>query len=216
MKINFDSALHLMHEAAWGSLATHSTQVPGYPFASILPFAPDEQHCPLFLVSSLAEHTKNLIADCRASFLVHRPGGQNVLTAERMSIVGDVQPVIPSPDLIARYLRYHPDAEEYLALGDFSFYRLVPERARYVAGFGQMGWVEKGEWAGAGVLSPADEGMLIQELTEVYPGAVRMLGIDCYGFDVEKNGIRERQRFPKVPIAVEQIGEVVRRFLAAM
>jgi len=205
-----------MHEAAWGSLATHSTQVPGYPFATILPFALDEQHCPLFLLSSLAEHTKNLVADCRASFLVHSPDGQNVLTAERISIVGDVKPVSPSMDLIARYLRYHPDAEEYLALGDFSFYQLVPERARYVAGFGQMGWLEKSEWSGPGVLPPSDEGELIQELSNVYPGAIRMLGIDCYGFDVERNGKRERQRFPKAPIAVEQIGEVVRRFLAAM
>jgi len=216
MKINFDSAIHLMHEAAWGSLATHSTQAPGYPFATILPFALDEQHCPLFLISSLAEHTKNLIADFRASFLVHSPDGQNVLTAERISIIGDVKPVTPSTDLVARYLRYHPDAEEYLTFGDFSFYQLVPERARYVAGFGQMGWLEKSEWTVAGVLPPAYEGLLIQELTDVYPGAIRMLGIDCYGFDVEKNGKRERQRFPTAPLAVEQIGEVVRRFLAAM
>ena len=85
MKITFHSAIHLIHEAAWGSLATHSTQAPGYPFATVLPFAPDEQHCPMFLISGLAEHTKNLIADYRASLLIHSRDSQNVLTTERIS-----------------------------------------------------------------------------------------------------------------------------------
>ena len=216
MKITLASAIQLMHEGAWGSLATHSTQVPGYPFATILPFTLNEQHCPVFLLSDLAEHTKNLLADSRSSLLIHSSVGQNVLTAERISIIGDVLPIIPSGDLIARYLRYHPDAKDYLALGDFSFYQLTPQRSRYVGGFGQMGWIEIEEWAALEVLPVADERMLIHGIANTYSNPLRLLGIDCYGFDVEKNGKRTRQRFADAPVAVAQIGEVVRRFLAAI
>ncbi|MGS0742956.1 HugZ family pyridoxamine 5'-phosphate oxidase [Glaciimonas sp. GG7] len=218
MKINFPSAIHLLHETTWGNLATHSTQLPGYPFATILPFAVDEQHCPIFLISALAEHTKNLMADCRSSVLIHRQDHQNMLTTERMSIVGDAIAITPSPELIARYVRYHPDARDYLALGDFSFYRLQPQRARYVAGFGLMGWVEKDQWERAEVLSLIDERNLLQEIADTFSGSFRgrVLGIDSYGFDVEKNGQRSRERFPETGVTVDQIGDVVRRFLATM
>ena len=69
MNIQLDTVIPLLHESAFGVLATHSTQLPGYPFASILPFVLDESHRPIFLISALAEHTKNLLADARASFL---------------------------------------------------------------------------------------------------------------------------------------------------
>ncbi len=216
MKITVDSVIHLLHECAFGSLATQSIEIAGYPYASLLPFALDEQHRPLFLISGLAEHTKNLIADCRASFLIHSFSGQNVLTADRVSLVGDVKHIEASQQLIARYLRYHPDAEQYLSLGDFAFFKLSPKRARFVAGFGQMRWMEKAEWAGRAVFPLADELAVMQELIQVNARGIRVLGIDCYGFDMERNGKRERQRFPNGPIAVEQVGEVVKRFLTAI
>ena len=216
MKITLASAIQLIHEAAWGSLATLSAQMPGYPFATILPFTLNEQHCPVFLLSDLAEHTKNVLADSRASLLVHSAVSQNVLTAERISIVGDVMSIVPSADLVARYLRYHPDAKDYLALGGFSFYQLMPQRSRYVGGFGQMGWIEIEEWASVEVLPLAEEKILIHGIANIYPNPVRMFGIDCYGFDVEKNGKRTRQRFPDAPVALAQISEVVRRFVAAV
>src|SRR5713101_4011328 len=124
MKIQFDSVIGLLHATSVGALATQSMQIPGYPFASILPFFLDEQHQPVFHISRLAEHTKNLITDPRASFVVTNPDGQNILTSARLTVVGDVEQVDASPELIARYLRYHPDGVQYIDFGDFSFFRL--------------------------------------------------------------------------------------------
>jgi hypothetical protein len=216
MKIKFDSAIHLLHGATFGSLATQSTQMPGYPFASILPFVLDEQNRPLFLISRLAEHTKNLIADCRASFLVHSLDGQNVLTSERVSLLGDVVRVDTPPELVARYVRYQPDAAQFLALGDFAFFQFSPKGARYVAGFGQMGWVNETDWGNSAVLPLAEEEKLLHELIEAQPSGVKLLGLDCYGFDIERAGNRERQRFPSGPLSVDRIGETVKRFLSTM
>jgi hypothetical protein len=216
MKIDFDSVVHLLHESRYGSLATQSIQMPGYPFASILPFVLDENVHPVFLISRLAEHTKNLTVDCRASFIVHGCGAQNVLTAERVSLMGDVRQFDASAELVARYLRYRPDAEQYLGLGDLAFFRLKPKGARYVAGFGRMGWTEEADWAGSVVLSLVDEEKLVHSLIEAQPAGIQLLGFDCYGFDFERAGKRERQRFPDGPLAAEKIGETVKRILSTV
>lgn len=216
MKTHLDTVIPLLHKTPYGVLATQSTQMPGYPFASILPFILDEGHCPVFLISALAEHTKNLMADHRASFLVSSPNGENVLTGVRLTLVGDVQRVDVSQELVARYLRYQPDAKRYLELGDFAFFRLTPKRARYVAGFGEMGWMEEGEWANGAVLPLVDEAKFYSDLIAVLPTGIRLLGLDCYGVDIERQGKRERQQFPNAPVAAENIGEVTKQFLAAL
>jgi hypothetical protein len=216
MKAYFDSVVHLLHECRHGSLATQSIHVPGYPFSSISPFALDEQHRPVFLISRLAEHTKNLLVDSRSSFLVYDCSGQNVLTTERVSLLGDVTQFDASVALIARYLKYHPDAEQYLGFGDFAFFRLVPKGARYVAGFGQMGWIAETDWASSVALSLADEENIIDGLIEALPVGIKLLGLDCYGFDFERAGKRERQRFPNGPPMADKIGEAVKRFLSTM
>lgn len=216
MKPTLDTAIHLLHAASSGTLATHSLQLPGYPFATTLPFVPDEHHRPLFLVSRLAEHTKNLAADGRASFLVSSPNGANVLTGARMTLVGDAERIDATPELVTRYLRYQPDAEQYLSLGDFAFFRLTPKRVRYIAGFGQMGWIEDADWAQAAVLPLADEAACLRELTGSHPTGVRLLGLDCYGADIEHHGKRDRLRLPQ---PVESAGKIVgsmQRLLAAL
>lgn len=68
----------------------------------MLPFVPDEYHRPVFLMSRLAEHTKNVAADARASLLVFRSDSSAVLTSPRLTLVGDVQPFQPGDHLITR------------------------------------------------------------------------------------------------------------------
>lgn len=215
MKIHFDPVIHLLHGAAAGVLATQSTQMPGYPFASVLPFVLDERHCPVFLISRLAEHTKNLIADGRASFLVHGGAGQDVLKGERVSLLGDVGRIEPSPGLLARYLRHLPDARRYLDLGDFAFFRFAPKSARYIAGFGQMGWIGEADWADAAALASGDEEALIRDIGAAPSPGVKFLGLDCYGVDIEREGGRERHRFPDAPLAADRIGAAVKALLPA-
>lgn len=215
MKPTVDTAIHLLHGAASGTLATHSLQMPGYPFATALPFVPDEQHRPVFLISRLAEHTKNLAADGRASFLVSGPDHANVLAGARMTLAGDAARIEPTAELIARYLRYQPDAENYLGLGDFVFYKLTPKRVRYIAGFGHMGWLEESEWTGASALSLAAEANLLLQLAGSQRPGVRLLGVDCYGCDIEQHGKRQRLRFGGTSIP-ENMYESVRRLLATL
>lgn len=216
MEIHFDTVIPLLHKAPYGVLATHSTQLPGYPFASTLPFVLDERQRPVFLVSALAEHTKNLMTDHRASFIVTSPDGQNVLSGARLTLMGDVLRIDAPQELVARYLRYQLDASQYLDLGDFSFFKLTPKRARYVAGFGKMGWLEASDWGNGAVLPLADEAELLIKLATILPEGIRLLGLDRYGADIERLGKRERLQFPNAPIMTDNAGELREQFVAAL
>lgn len=216
MKPTLDTAIHLLHAVSSGTLASHSVQLPGYPFATALPFIPDERHRVIFLVSSLAEHTRNLLADRRASFLVAGHNEQNPLAGARMTLVGDAVRIDAPPELVTRYLRYQPDAEQYLSLGDFAFFQLTPKRVRHIAGFGQMGWVEESDWAQAAVLPLADEAICLRELAGAHPPGMRLLGIDCYGADIERHGKRDRVRLPQPLESPQKIAGSMHRLLAAL
>jgi hypothetical protein len=213
MKIPIADLIHLLHECSFGTLATHSVHTPGYPFATVLPFVPDEYHRPVFLMSRLAEHTKNVAADPRASLLVFRSENSAVLTSPRLTLVGDVQPFQPGDHLITRYRRYQPDAEQYLSLGDFDFYRLEPVSARMISGLGQMGWVDADAILAAAAFPAAEEAQLLTDLASGPVPRARVLGIDRFGLDIEIERRRERQRFSDAPIDTDQLASAVRRML---
>ncbi|TRZ98425.1 MAG: pyridoxamine 5'-phosphate oxidase, partial [Rhodocyclaceae bacterium] len=135
MASRLQTLIDLLHSPGDIALATHAVAVPGYPYATSVAFAPDEHHRPVMLLSRLAEHTKNLIADPRASLVFARNLGEGEIA--RASIVGNVAEIESDPLLVARYLRFNPDAERFLQLGDFNFYRIEPVRIRVVGGFAQ-------------------------------------------------------------------------------
>jgi heme iron utilization protein len=216
MYIQFSAVVHLMHSCSSGVLATHSEQMTGYPYATILPFVLDESHRPVFLVSGLAEHTKNLLTDPRASLLLSDSDGQQVLKSARVTLIGDVEHFSPSEQFINRYLRYQPDAKQYLELADFVYLKLMPKRARYIAGFSEMGWVAEADWHNTEVLSLSDEENICRAVTGDMPKGIRFLGVDCYGFDTESDGQRIRHKFADAPISSSQLEDVLRRFLKAL
>ena len=210
MKIPLDSALTLLHEAGHGTLATNSTQLPGYPYATAVPYVLDEGHHPVIHVSTLAEHTRNLLADVRVSLSVIKADAAEVQDSARLTIVGDAEQFQPTPEILARFLRYEPGAEQLMAL-DFVFFRLVARRIRFIGGVGRMGWLESHDWEALPRLSPTDEARVIQEAGMKIGSSVKLLGADCFGLDYEVAGRRRRQRFPSAPLPVESLPEVAAR-----
>ncbi|NMG28648.1 HugZ family protein [Aromatoleum evansii] len=214
MKITVAPAIHLLHEAAHATLATHSTQLAGYPYATAVPCVVDAGQCPLFCVSLLAEHTKNLLADRRVSLSVVGAENGNIQAGVRMTVIGDVERFEPSAELVARYLRYQPDAKQYLEL-DFAFFRLQPKRIRYIGGPGKMGWIEDERWAGLPLLPEVAEADLLLQLAGSVPAGTHLLGMDCFGIDYAVNGRRARQRFPELRSA-ENLAATAPRIVAGL
>lgn len=211
MNIPAHAPLHLLHQVATGTLATHARQPQGFPYPSMLPFAPDSRHRPTILVSRLAEHTHNLQADPRAGFLVaHAPDG-DVLNGQRLTLLGDFEPADPADDPAPRYLRYHPDAERYLMLGDFHFWVMKPERLRYIGGFGAMGWLDGAELDPLDPLAVADERALIEEAVR-HPScgeSLSVAGVDRYGVDLIQGGLRVRFAFDMPKLDPQSLHEAL-------
>jgi hypothetical protein len=197
MKSRLATLLELLHTCPDGALATHSVAVAGYPFATALPFATDQQHRPVFLISRLAEHTLNLAADPRASLLVRIPLAEGEMA--RATVVGPVQPIETEPLLVERYLRYQPDAERFLQLGDFRFFRMEPVQARIIGGFAQAGWLEGERITGVSPrMTLGEEKVILAALRT--PAGVRLLGLDSLGLDVLA-GSRRRLDFGELALA---------------
>lgn len=149
-----ERARTLLHMARIGSLSTLSRKQPGFPFGSVMPYGLDEHGSPIFLISTMAMHTQNLMSDPRASLLVTQheaEAGADPLGASRVTLVGNVQQV-PEPDLPAArslYLARHANSKYWVDFEDFAFYRLSVVDIYYVGGFGVMGWVSASDYESA-------------------------------------------------------------------
>lgn len=147
-----ERARTLVHLGRVGTLSTHSVHTPGFPFGSVTPYALDDRGRPLFLISALAMHTRNLRADPRASLLVaEEDTGQDPLVAGRVTLLGETS-AVPDEEtggVRERYLERQPDARSWIDYADFIFFRLEPVAVYYVGGFGVMGWVKAADYAAA-------------------------------------------------------------------
>lgn len=133
-----------------GTLCSIAREPAGYPHGSLVTFALDGGE-PVFLISELAEHTKNLRADARASLLVAESHSGDPLANGRVTLLGRCAPVEPEQRGRARevYLAQHPNAAYYADFKDFSLWSLGVEAVRYIGGYGRMSWVDARDWASA-------------------------------------------------------------------
>lgn len=140
-----ERARTLVHLGRVGTLSTQLRKQPGFPFGSVAPYGVDAAGGPTLLISTMAVHTQNLLADPRASVLVTQPGwSEDPLAGARVTLVGTVElvPAVERAAVREDYLGRHPSARYWVDFGDFAFHRLAVADLYYVAGFGAMGWVE--------------------------------------------------------------------------
>lgn len=134
-------ARQLLRAHFYGVLSTHSARFEGYPFGSIVPYLTDYDGSVIVFISALAEHTKNVARNPRVSLITHDQNDPCIQTQGRITLIGRIELVPSRATYAARWLRHFPDAAQLFELGDFAFYRIIPEAARHVAGFGQARWI---------------------------------------------------------------------------
>ncbi len=196
--------------------ATLATTREGWPYASLVLAAVDQEARPLLLLSNLAEHTKNLKRDPRASLLFDGTAGlDDPLTGARVTVLGEIA-AVEEKALLERYTRRHPSAAGYAGFADFRLYRLEPHRAHLVAGFGRIDWVEA-----AALLSPAAPALAAAEAeivahmngehaetVDLYAGKLlglpgtgwQVTGVDPEGVDLRRTGRTGRLDF-RAPVS---------------
>src|SRR5688500_7062083 len=108
-----ERARTLVAQISTGTLCTLAVEPAGYPYGSFVTVA-FESGNPIFLISALAEHTKNLEQDPRASLLVAESGAADPLANGRITILGRCTRVEGDGDRArAAFLAAHPKAAYY-------------------------------------------------------------------------------------------------------
>lgn len=138
------AARALLASAGVAALSTVSQRRPGWPAASLVPYALDARGEPLLLLSNIAQHTRNLEADSRACLFVYdaAAAARDARTAPRLAVYGRAAPLAGDrePDARARYLALHPAARGLFAL-DMTLWGLAIEEAQWVGGFAAAAWI---------------------------------------------------------------------------
>lgn len=83
-------ALQFLRSTHSGVLATLSVKFAGYPFGSIAPFVLDHSGQPIILISTIAEHTQNIIANPKVSLLVFA-GDDDLQANGRLTLMGEAK-----------------------------------------------------------------------------------------------------------------------------
>jgi hypothetical protein len=187
----------------------------GDPYCSLVNLASAPDGSPVLLISRLAVHTRNILADPRISLMLDERAPGDPLEGARIMVAGRAEEVGAERDLLRRrYLNVHPSAETFVDLKDFSFFRIRPSTAHLVAGFGRI--VDLGpeqfltEVGDAASLIEAEQGA-IEHMNEDHREAMslyatkllgaeaadwRCTGCDPEGFDMQADATILRLEFP--------------------
>ncbi|MGH8502446.1 MAG: HugZ family protein [Gammaproteobacteria bacterium] len=182
-----------------GVLSTHSVEAPGYPFGSVAPYCLNRAGEPVILISRIAQHTRNIEANAKVSLIVTEDEAADVQAAARLTLLARATRVAEGVDEIAaRYYAYFPAARDYHATHDFDFYRLDPQQARYIGGFGEIHWLEPAALMLANPFTQEEEGRMVAHMNADHVDAMRlycrqagvsvethepsMAGVDAEGF----------------------------------
>jgi heme iron utilization protein len=204
---DFDAARlarSLLRRSRQGALATLMAGS-GDPYCSLVNVASHADGSPILLISRLALHTRNILADSRVSLMLDERAEGDPLEGSRVMLAGRAEQAGAGdlPVLRRRYLNAHPSAEAFANFSDFSFFRIRPSGAHLVAGFGRIVDLKPEQFltdiADAGALLEAEEGAIDhmnadhRDATNLY--ATRLLGAEvadwrCTGCDPDGLDLR--------------------------
>lgn len=190
----------------------------GYPFGTLVDFASDGAGYPIFCLSPLAIHARNLIEDPRCSMVVQMPGWTGLANA-RVTIFGDVYQLPADMQEAAReiFIAKHAssDRQEKWVFGNFLFFRMHRIVDIYfVGGFGTVQWIAPDDFLACKpdniVLD--NPSRTLQALNDLYADEMRTLlavrgapADDAMFISIDSNGADVRVRHGS-EFTVERIG----------
>ncbi|HVV40149.1 MAG TPA: DUF2470 domain-containing protein [Nitrobacter sp.] len=132
-------ARSLLRRSRHGALATLMAGT-GDPYSSLVSIASHWDASPILLISRLAVHTQNVIADPRVSLMLDERGAGDPLGGARIMVAGTAGACCGGLEatLRRRYLNAHPAAEAFVDFKDFSFFQIRLKGVHLVAGFGRI------------------------------------------------------------------------------
>ena len=208
-------AKSLLRRSRQGALATLMAGT-GDPYCSLVSVASAPDGSPILLISRLAVHTKNILADARVSLMLDERAPGDPLEGARIMLAGRAEEADDDDRemLRRRYLNAHPSAEAFVDFKDFSFFRIRTSAAHLVAGFGRIIDLKPEQFLtdiiDATALVEAEQGAIEhmnadhREAMNLYATKLlgaesadwRCTGCDPEGFDLQAGSVALRLEFP--------------------
>jgi putative heme iron utilization protein len=113
----------------------------GAPMVSMTLFMPEKDFSVFYVhVSRLAWHTQDMAHDPRVALSIAETddGRADPFTLMRVTVRGEALQIPQNDDLKTRWLKRFPEQAINFELADFSFWKITPRDARFVAGFGRI------------------------------------------------------------------------------
>lgn len=187
----------LLKEHDTGVLSTISTDVEGYPFGSVTPYCLSSNLEPLILISTIAQHTKNIIANNKVSLIVFAPESEDAQASGRVTYLGDAVLTDDQEDK-EKYSLHFPKSKGYFDFHDFKLYKIQFKRIRFIGGFGSIHWVESADYFTQNSLESVQERIIshmnkdhadsingyLKKYKNLEVSGASILAIDEEGFDV--------------------------------
>lgn len=208
-------AKSLLRRSRQGALATLMAGS-GDPYCSLVNLASHPDGSPILLISDLALHTRNILADNRVSLMLDERAAGDPLEGARIMLSGRAEQAGADKELLhRRYLNAHPSAEAFVSFKDFSFFRIRPTGTHLVAGFGRIVDLKPEQvltdLTGAEDLLAAEEGavehmnadhrdamgLYATKLLGAPDGDWRCTGCDPEGLDMQEGQTALRLDFPE-------------------
>jgi heme iron utilization protein len=209
-------ARSLLRRSRQGALATLMAGS-GDPYCSLVNVASYPDGSPILLISRLAVHTRNILADSRVSLMLDERAEGDPLEGSRIMLLGRAEEASGGDVAIQRrrYLNAHPSAEAFVDFQDFAFFRIRPSGTHLVAGFGRILDLTPDRFltdiSDAGALLEAEQDAIDhmnadhREATNLYatkllgaePADWRCSGCDPDGLDLQTGATVLRLDFPE-------------------
>lgn len=222
-------ARSLLRRCRQGALATLMPGT-GDPYCSLVNVASAADGAPILLISRLALHTRNLLADPRVSLMLDERGPGDPLEGARIMVAGTADEAGDGQlaGLRRRYLNAHPSAEVFVDFKDFSFFRVQPSGLHLVAGFGRIVDLAPDQFltdlSGTEDLLAAEQGAITHmnadhadalrlyatRLLEAEDADWRCTGCDPDGLDMQAGGRTLRLAFPRRIVSAGALRKILK------
>jgi len=131
-----NEAVTLMRSNNVAVLSTLSKKFDDFPFGSFTTYITGQDRSIYIYASNIAEHTKNILKNSKSCITIFKiKENQDKQNSSRLSIMGDFKKIKKEEDIkncADRFFKFLPDSESYSSVHDFNFYKMKPNKIKFV------------------------------------------------------------------------------------
>ena len=185
-------AVTLMRANNVAVLSTLSKKYNNFPFGSFITYVTGQDRSIYIYASDIAEHTKNIIKNSKSCLTIFKlKVNQDKQNSSRLSIMGDFKKIQNQEDIESckiRFFKFLPESKTYSNMHDFNFYKMKPNKIRWIGGFGEIAWLKDKFWTSENPDWSEDEDSIVNHVNNDHKDVViaTLKGVhDIYDKNVE-------------------------------